>query len=219
MDSLSSLPVCGISLSFPLMSRYDESSPHSYIRAGWTHRAPQGQRQSEALPGVWGEWDKGSKVKISAALVLISLQLHFHSKGHKSPCLSPVQVPVSFPSSLSFRLVDNAVAVGTPAIIKYQLFLATSLFYRQCQAGSERNLNYIKLLPLQNAAYFLFIYLFYKLNNDSALMYQVLVEKFNLFTIVQIQNHKLWGLGYLDLLKGDTALHRSFTVQIIQNLC
>lgn len=37
---------------FSLMSRHDESPPHPHLRAGRAHRAPQGQRQSEALAGV-----------------------------------------------------------------------------------------------------------------------------------------------------------------------
>lgn len=55
MNFLSSFPVWNFSLNL-LASRYDESSSHPYLRAGWTHRASQGQRQPQALPGIWGMW-------------------------------------------------------------------------------------------------------------------------------------------------------------------
>lgn len=124
INSLSSLPLCGIFFFFSivLMSRYDESSSHPYLRVGRTHGAPQGQRQSQALPGIWGEVAKGSKVKGSAEYWFLS-DCIFIARGHKSPRFPPGEMAVSFLSSLFFRLVDNAVVLEQ--LLKYRLFLAT----------------------------------------------------------------------------------------------
>lgn len=95
---------------FCLMSRYDESPSHPHLWAGRAHRAPQGQRQSEALTGIWGEWDKSPKVKGSAAGVLISVWLHFHCKRVPPtplPALPQGTCLFLFPQVFSSRLVDN----------------------------------------------------------------------------------------------------------------
>lgn len=56
---------CVECLSIFLASRYDESSSYPYLRAGWTHRASQGQRQPQTLPGIRGGWANDSNVKVA----------------------------------------------------------------------------------------------------------------------------------------------------------
>lgn len=121
MNFLSSLPLCGIFPLHFLASRYDESSPHPYIRAGWTHGASQGQRQPQALTGIWGECGQRFKAQ-SFFWVLISVWLCFHCKGTQrvplyhqgNDCFSPFK-------SFFPLLFDNIVADGASAITKYQL--------------------------------------------------------------------------------------------------
>lgn len=87
-NELSSPPLRGISFSICLALRYDESSSHPYLRAGRTHRASQGQRQPQALPGVWGEWAKGSKVKVPSEYWFLS-NCVFIGRARKSPFFPP----------------------------------------------------------------------------------------------------------------------------------
>lgn len=120
---LSSLPVWNLSLNL-LASRYDESSSHPYLWVGRTHWAAQGQRQSEALTGIWGEWAQGSKVKVSSGYwflsdcVVIVGDTRVSAFPEGKACFSSFYI-------YFFPLVANTVAGGAWAIMKYQLFSAT----------------------------------------------------------------------------------------------
>lgn len=74
---------CVESLPQSFGNRHDESSSHPDIGAGWTHGASQGQRQPQALPGIWGERANGFKCR-SFFRLLNPVWLCFHETRKQS---------------------------------------------------------------------------------------------------------------------------------------
>lgn len=93
------LPACGTFLS----NRYDESSSHPHLRAGRAHRASEGQRQPQALTGIWGEWAKGSEPEDSSACWFVS-DCVFIVGRHNSLSFFPREMS-AFPSFTSCPLL------------------------------------------------------------------------------------------------------------------
>lgn len=97
------------------MSRYDEPPPHPHLRAGRAHRAPQGQRQPEALAGIRGERDRGPQVKghccraFDFCLIAFSLPVCGVLSPPPTPACSPSgKLSLSIPSSLRLDLRGHA---------------------------------------------------------------------------------------------------------------
>lgn len=152
MIFLFSPPVWNFSLSHSLASRYDESPSHPNLRVGRTHRTPQGQRQSQALPGIWGEWAKGSKVKDSSEYWFLSLEV-----DTRVSCFPPERCFLLF---ILFSICRQSVAGIVCAIMKYQLlsvfFFPKIQIYWQPQPGNAGWLSFLIIsnFPLRVVATF-----------------------------------------------------------------
>lgn len=95
---------CVECLSMFLASRYDESSSYPYLRAGWTHRTSQGQRQPQTLPGIWGGWANDSNVKVALQCWFLSNCVFIEGKKGQSHLVCS-SVACFFFWILSFLLV------------------------------------------------------------------------------------------------------------------